>query len=125
MNVTRLKEIYPDLIWAGKKQVCGLPLSFTTYILTPTKLITRVGFLNLIEDEIELNRVRDISLLLPITQRIFGCGSIKVTSLDSDTSTKLIQSVYTPRKVKSLLTKYIAAEQDKYHVRGRDMYCTF
>mgnify|MGYP000183488994 CR=1 FL=1 len=43
------------ILWTDKKRTfLGLPLSFTRYYLTDHQLITRVGFLSIKEDEIEL-----------------------------------------------------------------------
>ena len=63
----------PGQVWTDKKRTfLGLPWSFTRYILTEKKLITRKGFLNITEDEVELYRVLDKSLRLPLGQRMFG-----------------------------------------------------
>ena len=41
-------------VWTDKKRTfLGLPISFTRYFLTETKFITRTGFLNVDEDEID------------------------------------------------------------------------
>ena len=50
----RLQRDYGDVIWTGKKCIMGMPISFTRYILTSSVLYTKVGFLNIKEDEIEL-----------------------------------------------------------------------
>ena len=120
-NMKKLTRDYGEIIWTGKKRIMGLPISFTRYILTETKLITRIGLLSLREDEIELYRVYDKSMKLPFGQRIVGCGTITLLSKDSDTPTKVLQSVKNPREVKRLLDEAIQAQRDKYSVRGRDM----
>lgn len=99
----------------------GMPISFTRYILTEAKLITRVGLLNLKEDEIELYRVYDKSMKLPFGQRIVGCGTITLLSKDSDTPTKTLEKIKNPREVKRLLDAAVQEQRDKYSVRGRDM----
>lgn len=120
-NMKKLTRDYGEIIWTGKKCIMGLPISFTRYILTESKLITRIGLLSLREDEIELYRVYDKSIKLPFGQRIVGCGTITLLSKDSDTPTKTLQSVKNPREVKRLLDGAIQAQRDKYSVRGRDM----
>lgn len=95
-NMKKLTRDYGEIIWTGKKCIMGMPISFTRYILTDSKLITRVGLLNLKEDEIELYRVYDKSMKLPFSQRIVGCGTITLLSKDSDTPTKVLQSVKHP-----------------------------
>ena len=79
-NMKKLTRDYGEIIWTGKKCIMGMPISFTRYILTDSKLITRVGLLNLKEDEIELYRVYDKSMKLPFGQRIVGCGTITLLS---------------------------------------------
>ena len=120
-NMKKLTRDYGEIIWTGKKCIMGMPISFTRYILTETKLITRVGLLNLKEDEIELCRVYDKSTKLPFGQRIVGCGTITLLSKDSDTPTKTLEKIKNPREVKRLLDAAVQEQRDKYSVRGRDM----
>lgn len=109
-------------IWTDKKRTLfGLPLSFTRYILTEKKFITRKGFLNLTEDEIELYRVVDKSLRLPLGQRLFGCGTVIINCRDTDTPVKEVMSIKKPREFMALLEKQVDIERDKYRTRGRDM----
>lgn len=122
MNIGKIKETYEDVVWAGKKRVLGLPLSFTTYILTKTKLITRVGLLNLKEDELELYRIIDKRTEFPLSQRMFRCGTIILTAADSDTPSKTIKSIKDARKVKAGIDKLVDAQRMQYNVRGRDMF---
>lgn len=120
-NMKKLTRDYGEIIWTGKKCIMGMPISFTRYILTEAKLITRVGLLNLKEDEIELYRVYDKSMKLPFGQRIVGCGTIMLLSKDSDTPTKTLEKIKNPREVKRLLDAAVQEQRDKYSVRGRDM----
>ena len=114
-NMKKLKKIYgDDLIWSGKKCICGLPISFTRYILTSTVLYTRVGFLNIKEDEIELYKIVDKVMMFPFGQRIVGCGSIKLTSKDSDTPEKLLKAVKKPREVKKVLDEAVKVQSELF-----------
>lgn len=121
-NLKKLKKIYgEDLLWSGKKCICGLPISFTRYILTSTVLYTRTGFLNVKEDEVELYRIVDKVMEFPLGQRIVGCGTIKISSKDSDTPSKLLKAIKKPRNVKKILDDAVKTQRDKYMIRGRDM----
>lgn len=112
-----------EYIWKDKKRTLfGLPLSFTTYFLTESKFITRRGFLNVEEDELELYRVIDKKLVLPLGQRLFGCGTIVMNVKDVDTPVKEVKSVKAPRDVLKELDKYINMNRDRYRTRGRDLY---
>lgn len=120
-NLKKLARDYGEILWTGKKRILGMPISFTRYILTETKFITKIGLLNIREDEIELYRVYDMSLQLPLGQRIFGCGTLKLLSKDSDTPTKEIKCIKKPREAKRLIDDAVTLQRDKYYVRGRDM----
>ncbi len=120
-NIEKLSREYGKVIWTGKKCILGMPISFTRYILTDTRLITRVGLLNLKDDEVELYRVFDKAVSLSLGQRIVGCGTIKLLSKDSDAPVKELKSVKKPREIKRLIDEAIHVQRDKYLVRGRDM----
>lgn len=111
-----------NYIWTDKKRTLfGLPLSFTRYFLTETKFITRVGFLSLEEDELDLYTVTDKKLVLKLRHRLFGCGSIIMHVRDTDTPVKEIKAVKAPRKVLELLDTHINQQRDRYRTRGRDL----
>ncbi len=117
-----MKKDMFNYIWTDKKRTLfGLPLSFTRYFLTETKFITRSGLLRVQEDELELYRVTDKKLILPLGQRLFKCGTIQMHVRDVDTPIKIVKSVKKPREVLEQLDKYININRDKYRVRGRDM----
>ncbi|MCH5348438.1 MAG: PH domain-containing protein [Oscillospiraceae bacterium] len=117
-----MAKISENSVWTDKKRpVFGLPISFTRYILTEKKLITRKGFLSITEDEVELYRVIDKSLKLPLGQRIFGCGTVIINCRDADTPVKEIISIKDPRGFMEILEKHVDIQRDKYRTRGRDM----
>lgn len=120
-NLEKLTREYGEIIWTGKKCILGMPISFTRYILTDTKLVTKRGLFSITEDEVELYRVYDMALTLPFGQRIVGCGTLKLLSKDSDTPTKELKSVKRPREAKRLIDEAVRVQRDKYYVRGRDM----
>ena len=120
-NIKKLTREYGNIKWAGKKCILGLPISFTHYIITDTKLITKIGFFSIHEDEIELYRVIDKAMKFTLGQRIFGCGSIIVTAKDTDTPKKTLVSIKKPREVKRIFDEAVQEQRDKYYVRGRDM----
>lgn len=111
-----------EVLWTDKKRTLfGLPISFTRYILTGKKFITRKGFLSIAEDEIELYRVVDKSLRLPLGQRIFGCGTVIINCRDTDTPVKEVMSIKKPREFMEIFEKQVDIQRDKYRTRGRDM----
>lgn len=112
-----------NYIWTGKKRtIFGLPWTFTRYYLTETKLITKQGFLNVDEDEIDLYKITDKKITRPFGQRLFGCGSITIYSRDTDTPEKVIYCIKDVREVSDMIDEYLNKMRDKYGIRGRDLY---
>lgn len=110
-------------IWRDRKRTfLGLPWSFTVYFLTESKFVTRTGFFNLSEDELDLYKVTDKKLVLPFWQRIVGCGTIVIYVRDTDTPQKEVRCIKKPREVLAMLDRQIDAQRDRYNTRGRDLY---
>ena len=111
-----------NYVWTDKKRtIFGLPWSFTRYYLTETKFITKTGFFNISEDEMDLYKITDKKILRPFGQRIFGCGSIVIYSKDTDNPTKEIRCIKDVRAVSNLIDEYMNKMRDKYSIRGRDL----
>ena len=117
------KKNEPKYLWRDRKRTfLGLPWSFTIYYLTETKLIRRKGVFNLEEDEIDLYKITDKKLLMPMGQRMVGCGTIHICSRDTDSPEADILCIKNPHEVMDLLDKHINLERDRYGTRGRDLY---
>ncbi len=111
-----------EYVWTDKKRsIFGLPLTFTRYFLTETKFITRTGFFNVDEDEIDLYKITDKKVRYPFFQRLVNCGTIIIYSRDADTPSKEVHCIKNVRKVSELIDKYLNIMRDKYGIRGRDM----
>ncbi len=109
-------------VWTDKKRtIFGLPVSFTRYYLTETKFITRTGFLNVDEDEIDLYKIIDKKVRFPFFQRMFKCGTIIIYSRDADTPSKEVHCIKNVRAVSELIDKHLTIMRDRYGIRGRDM----
>ncbi len=98
-----------EYLWKDRKRYFGLPISFTKYRLSEDRLFLEKGFFNIEADEILLYRVRDISLSLKLTQRIFGVGSVIVKSTDKTLPELELKNIKHPREVKEMLHKQIEA----------------
>ena len=105
------------LIWSDRKRYFGLPLSFTKYAISEDRLLQSSGILNLQYEEILLYRVRDISLSRSFGQRIFGVGSITVTSSDKSRPVLVIHNVKNPAAVKELLHEQVEDMKIRRRVR--------
>lgn len=61
------------------------------------------GLLNVRQEEILLYRVRDLGASQTLWQRIFGVGSITITSTDKTAPVLLVKNVKQPFEVKELI----------------------
>ena len=105
------------LIWQDRKRYFGLPLSFTKYAISEDRLFQCSGILNQTFEEILLYRVRDITLSRTFGQRIFGVGSITITSSDKSRPTLVIESVKVPSAVKELIHEQVEDMKVRRRVR--------
>ena len=106
------------LLWSDRKRYFGLPLSFTKYAVSEDRLFQSSGILNLKYEEILLYRIRDISLTRSFGQRLFGVGSITVTSSDKSRPVLVIQNVKDAAAVKELIHQQV----EEMKIRRRMRY---
>ena len=105
------------MLWSDRKRYFGLPISFTKYEISEDRLFQTTGFLNLKYEEILLYRVRDLELVRSFGQRIFGVGSITVTSSDKSRPVLVIHNVKDPTAVKELLHEQVEDMKIRRRVR--------
>ncbi|MBR5126204.1 MAG: PH domain-containing protein [Oscillospiraceae bacterium] len=104
-------------LWKDRKRYLGMPLSFTRYQLSDDRLFLSVGFLNIKDDEVLLYRVRDITTSRTLGQRLFGVGTVTVSSSDKTMPTLVLQNVKDPVFVKELIHKQVEEMKDRRRVR--------
>ena len=104
-------------IWKDRKRYLGLPLSFTRYAVSDDRLFLSTGLLNIKDEEILLYRVRDLSLSRSLGQRIFGVGTIVVTSSDKSQPVLQIKNVKDPAGVKELIHTQVEEMKIRRQVR--------
>ena len=94
-----------DFIWKERKRnALGLPWTFTKYALTDDRLFITSGLLKTVEDEVRLYRIMDLSLSQTLSQKIFGIGTIQVSSADKSMRDFEIKNIKKPRDVKEQLS---------------------
>lgn len=108
---------HDKVLWSDRKRYFGLPISFTKYEVSEDRLFMTTGFLNLKYEEILLYRVRDLTLSRSFGQRLFGVGTIKVSSSDKSNSELYVQSVKDPAAVKELIHQQVEDMKIRRRVR--------
>ena len=110
-----------NLLWNDRKRRLGLPLSFTRYKITESRIFIETGLFNLHEEEILLYRVRDISLTRSFGQRIFGVGTIHILSSDKTCEHADLKNVRSPKEVKELLFENVEKQKDSRRMRTTEL----
>ena len=106
-----------EYLWKDRKRFLGMPLSFTRYALSEDRLFLSVGFLNIKDEEILLYRIRDLSVSRNLGQRLFGVGSITVTSSDKSQPSVLLKNIKDPVTVKELIHTQVEEMKIRRKVR--------
>lgn len=134
-----------ELIWEGRPSqivnlhiylVCGLlcflvvPLIYgiyrwllirsLKYELTTQRLRTTHGILNREYDEIELYRIKDLSLTQPLFLRMFSLGNVMMWTSDKSTPELAIEAIVDSREVHELLRAQVERRRDEKNVREVD-----
>lgn len=110
-----------NFIWKERKRnALGLPWTYTKYALTDDRLFITSGLLKTVEDEVRLYRIMDLSLSQTLSQKIFGIGTILVSSADKSMRDFEIKNIKKPRDVKEQLSKLVEENRDKKRVTNRE-----
>jgi hypothetical protein len=119
-NAKMLKQ-EKEILWQDRKRTwCGFPV-FTMYTLDEDKLYIDKGVFTTVSDEVRLYRILDISLTRTLLQKLFGLGTIHITSSDKNQGNfdliNIRDSIELRRKISDLVEK---ARNDK-HVTMREV----
>ena len=109
------------IIWSDRKRYLGMPLSFTRYAISEDRLFLSIGFFSVKDEEVLLYRIRDISVTRTLWQRIFGVGSITISSSDKTTPTLTLKNIKAPLDVKELLHENVEEVKIKRRVHLSEM----
>ena len=113
-----------NYIWKDRKRFLGMPLSFTRYAISEDRLFLSVGFWSIRDEEVLLYRIRDISSSRSLWQRLFGVGTITVTSSDKTTPTVVLKNIKKPMEVKELLHTNVEEMKLRRRVRVGEIMTT-
>ena len=109
-----------DILWKDRKRHFGLPISFTKYSMSEDRLFVDTGFFNLEQNEVRLYRVLDLQLKRSLGQRIFGVGSIFVSSSDKSLGTFEIRNVKHAANVKEMISVQVEQQREAKRVYTRE-----
>lgn len=122
MNVKRKYGENAELLWKDRKRYFGLPWSFTRYSLIKNedkwfKVFSEIGLLYTIVEEVNLYRIKDISLHQTLGDKIFGTGTITLYSNDVRAPIFILKHIAQPYRVRDLLSSQIEEQRKITGVR--------
>ena len=117
-----METITRNLIWKDRKRnILGMPFSFISYSLTEERLFIETGFFNSVENEVRLYRILDVQLRRSFIQKIFGIGSIAISSADKSLGDFILKNIKKPKAVKELISKNVELQRELKRVVNREI----
>ena len=110
------------LVWKDRKHWMWFPFSFTKYRIENGRLYVEDGLLRSKENECLLYRITDISLERTLAQKIFGTGTICLTTRDISDKVIYLKNIVNPKAVKEMISDLVEQIRSQYRVAGREMY---
>ncbi|MAY75079.1 MAG: hypothetical protein CMJ31_10255 [Phycisphaerae bacterium] len=115
--------------WIASLLVIFLPVAIykaiktatTDYTLTNQRLRIKTGILSRQTEEIELYRVRDTAVRQSLFERLFGLGTIHVSSSDPRTPEQPMPAIKDPHGVREHFRKYTEQMRRSRGVRDIDI----
>lgn len=111
-----------NTVWKDRKHFMWFPISFTKYEIKNGRLYQETGLFNTHYDELLLYRITDLCLKRSLAQKIFGTGTIVLsTKADSDKEV-LLKNVKNPKEVKDLISHLVEEARDRKKVVGKEFF---
>jgi len=114
--------IEDEVIWTDKKRYLGLPISFTRYTFDANRFYVKKGFFTIQKDEVLLYRVLDVQIKRTLWQRIFGVGTVIMSTADQNNHRIVIQNIKDSERVCKALSNIVEKERDEKRVLGKEMF---
>ena len=96
-----------EIMWSDKKRIW-------------CRLYIKRGLITIHEDEVRLYRIRDISLRQGFFQRLFGLGTINISSSDSSMGNFQLKNIKKSHDVKEMLSDAVETERERKRVSMRE-----
>ena len=107
-----------DYLWYERKRnIFGLPWSFTVYYLDKQALNIKTGFFSQNYDEVKLYRIRDFTVRRSLFQRMFGLGTIHICSADSSSPELDLKNIKNCMEVKKLISDQVEIAKSESGVK--------
>jgi len=98
-----------------------LRVRFKQYELNSERILVTSGWLNRRTEELELYRVRDLTLEEPFFQRLFGAGTLILHTTDASTPVLVMAGLPGAAALRGPLRKGVEASRARHGIRGLEV----
>lgn len=110
-----------QLLWQGRPHAKNLTKSQATlYEITTERIKLTRGLLSKKVEEVELTRVKDITVEQSLGQRALRIGNVKVITTDRSAPEVILWDVTEPQQVKETLRRAVREEKQRQGVAFRE-----
>lgn len=110
------------LVWKDRKHWMWFPFSFTRYWIENGRLYVEKGLFHTTEQECLLYRITDISLRRTLSNKLFGTGTICLTTRDVSDPVIHLTNIVNSRGVKSVISEMVEKARIDTRSVGRELY---
>lgn len=107
-------------LWSSRKHFMWFPWSFTKYQLSEDRFFVEKGLFSTTFDETQLYRILDVKLKRSFGQKIFGTGTIELTSRDPENPKIYVENVKNSYDVKEMLVHLVEKARKENRVLTTD-----
>ena len=117
----KVEKADKSIIWHDRKRnLLGLPWSFTQYSISEDRLFVTTGFFNKTYNEVRLYRVRDTSLTRSLWQRLIGTGTIHLITSDLTLKNFDLKNILDAESVNEMISRMTDEARKKNRVIARE-----
>jgi len=120
-RIDRIEIEEKELLWADRKRILGMPISFTRYSIDDERLYVKKGLLRTELDEILLYRILDVKSSQTLWQKLFGVGTLTLFSADQSHPQLLLKNIKKPEKLHRYLSGIIEKNRQNKGIAGREI----
>ena len=120
-RIDKIQVEEKEILWADRKRILGMPISFTRYRMDDERLYVKTGLLRTELNEILLYRILDVKSTQTLWQRIFGVGTLTLFSVDQSCPQLQLKNIKSPEKLHRYLSDFIEKTRQSKGVAGREI----
>jgi hypothetical protein len=120
-KIDKIQVEKKEILWADRKRILGMPISFTRYSIDDERLYVKKGFFRTELDEILLYRILDVKSTQTLWQKIFGVGTLTLFSADQSNPQLILKNIKKQEKLHRYLSDVIEKNRQSKGIVGREI----